>query len=515
MRYGLLLLIFLIGIVSDTEARQTGNRISGQVKDRTGAPVVSANVVVLKDSNVLVKAGLTDTEGRFLIEGIPEGKYYLKVSLIGYEPYSSAEFQLVGSNDLGEIVMGEFSSTLKEVSVRASRPFIEVRADMLIVNVENSIVSAGSSAMEVLQRSPGVTVDNNDNISLKGKQGVMIWIDGKQTPMSGTDLATVLRSMPASSIDKIEIISNPGARYDAAGNAGIINIRTKRDQRLGTNGSVNLTYGQGVYPKYGAGISVNHRNKKVNLYGSYNYARRYWFNHLMLDRRFLNVEEGNKQEFRYDQDNYALFDFNNHIANAGIDYSISQKTSIGLSVNGVTNSFNPKADNNSRALDGNDNLIYNFKTKGRHENFYYNYSANAFFRHQFDSSGRELSVDFDYAAFGNDSKQHFETSYEAPEGSVPPADYYLNSDLQGITQIRSVKADYRQPLSGNARFEAGVKAAYVTADNEPLFFEKAGNEFVLDLKRSNHFIYNENINAAYVNLQKELKKFSLQLGVRA
>src|SRR5690606_29604472 len=184
-------------------------------------------------------------------------------------------------------------------------------------------------------------VDNNDNISLKGKQGVMIWMNGKQTPMSGSDLANVLKSMPANSIDRIEIISNPGARYDAAGSAGIINIITKKDQRLGVNGSINLSAGHGVYPKYAAGGSLNYRNKKVNVYVNYNYAYRMWFNHLMLDRRFLDTND--KLTYRLDQDNYALFDFKNHISVAGIDYTLSSKTTIGMSVSGSRNKFNPEA----------------------------------------------------------------------------------------------------------------------------------------------------------------------------
>ncbi len=225
--------------------------------------------------------------------------------------------------------------------------------------------------------------------------------------MQGADLATVLRSMPSASIDKIEIISNLGARFDAAGSAGIINIRTKKDKRMGLNGTATLTYGQGKYPKYGAGINLNYRNKKFNVYASYNFAYRYWFNHLMLNRRFLDTVAEGKQLFRYNQDNYALFNFRNHIASAGVDYNLTSRTTIGASLSGSTNSFDPKADNVSQALGSNDNLLYNFNTTGRHDNFYYNYAANLNLRHSFDSSGRELGIDADYAAFGNRSNQNF------------------------------------------------------------------------------------------------------------
>lgn len=511
-----LVLIAMLSLICANGWGKPNNTISGKVKEHDGKPVVSANVVLLTDSNRLVKAELTNEQGEYQFTAIQPGQYLIKVTLLGYADYTSGPVTLNANTQIPDIVLAEHATALKEVSVRAQKPFIELRADKLVVNVENSIVSAGASAMEVLQRSPGVTVDNNDNISLKGKPGVIIWIDGRPTPMAGTDLATVLRGMPANSIDKIEIISNPGARYDAAGNAGIINIRTKKDQRIGMNGSANVSYGQGVYPKYGAGINLNYRNKKVNVYGNYNYAMRYWFNHLMLNRRFdTTVNEVVRQLRRYYQDNYALFDFKNHIVNIGIDYSLSSKTTVGLALSGITNTFSPQADNASRAMDMNDNVVYRFYTTGRHHNFHYNYTANVYLRHQFDSSGRELTADLDYAAFGRDGEQNFVTTYQSMEGAEYRPAYYLRSDLNGLTQIRSVRADYRHPLKNKLTIEGGVKAAYVTADNEPLFYEKMNGEYALDPTRSNHFIYNENINAAYINASKDWTRWSLQLGLRS
>ena len=283
---------------------------------------------------------------------------------------------------------------------------------------------------------------------------------------------------------------------------------------MGMNGTANVSYGQGIYPKYSAGLNVNYRNKKFNAYASYNYAQRYWFNHLMLDRRFLDTANNDAQQFRYDQDNYAVFDFKNHIANAGVDYSLSRKTTVGLSGNYVTNRFNPRADNASRALGENNQLLYYFNTTGRHRNFYYNYSANAFLKHAFDSSGRELSIDLDYAAFGNQSNQNFVTTYTTAEGNAYLPDYFLRSELTGKTDIKSVKADYTHPVSSGFKVDAGVKTSFVLADNEPLFFEKINDEYVLDPKRTNHFIYNENINAVYINTSNDWKKWATQIGLR-
>ncbi len=504
------ILLILMIIPTMIYARKEGNAVTGKVTDNEQRAVASANVVLVEGQDRLVKAALTDEQGVFVLENIPAGEYVLKVTMLGYETYSSAKIAVAGNTVVPDIAITAKSTTLNEVAVRAQKPFIEVKADKIIVNVENSIISAGSSAMEVLQRSPGVMVDNNDNISLKGKQGVMIWVNGKQTPMSGQDLANVLKSMPANSIDRIEIISNPGARYDAAGSAGIINIITKKDQRLGVNGSVNLSYGQGVYPKYAGGASLNYRHKKLTAFVSYNYAKRIWFNHLMLNRQFLDSND--QQTSRLDQDNNAVFDFKNHMANAGLDYTLSSKTTIGISVSGITNNFSPKADNKSNRRFADDEIEYWFFTTGRHENDYYNYAGNGYMRHVFDTTGKELAIDLDYAAFGNQSNQNFTTIYRNPNGTENRPDEALSSDLTGLTQIRSVKADLTLPLENKLKVEAGVKSSYVTADNEPIFY--VNNSTIPDPLRTNHFIYNENINAAYLNTNKEWEQFGVQVGLR-
>lgn len=481
--------------------------------DTAREPLPGTSLLLLKDT-ALFRTSVTDADGAFLLEDIPAGTYVLNASSVGYTAYRSDSLVLSADVVLPDIIMKAQPGRLQEVTVQAQKPFIEVAADKIVVNVENSIVSAGSSVMDVLQRAPGVHVDNNDNIALKGKPGVAIWIDGRPAPMQGADLATVLRAMPAGTVDKIELISNPGARFDAAGSGGIINIRTKKDKRLGLNGTATISYGQGRFPKYGAGLNLNYRNKKLNVYASYNYAYRYSFNHLTLDRKFFDTTGENRQLFRYRQDNYSLMNFSNHIASAGVDYSIGARTTVGASLSFSSNSFSPKADNASQALDGSDRLVYDFNTTGRHSNTYYNYAVNVNMKHSFDSSGRELSVDADYATFSSKSDQHFVTAYRNPDGSIYQPDYDLRSDLSGMTQIQSLKADYVHPVSPALRLEAGLKISFAKADNEPLFYELQGGDYKLDTKRSNHFIYNENINAAYFNVSRELSKWSLQLGLR-
>lgn len=492
---------------------QAGN-ISGKIISSTSEPIITASVVLLKaNDNSLVKSDLSDDNGAFVFPEIQDGVYVLKVTALGYSGYSSDAITFAGRDvSMGAIQLLRAANQLKEVNVTAQRSLIEVHADKLVVNVENSVINTGSSAMEILGRSPGVTVDQNDNIVIKGKQGVNVMIDGKQMAVSGADLANILKAMPSNQIKQIEVISNPGARYDAAGTAGVINIVTKRDQRMGMNGSLNASYGQGVYPKYSAGGNLNFRNKKWSSYVSYNYSKRWWFNHLKLDRKFY--DEKDALQFSYVQDNFMKMPMNNHSGSVGMDYSLNDKTIIGVAATAGTTGFDQTANNASRALDGNNDVVYYFNTLGNHRQDYYNYSANANLRQRYNELGKQLSMDVDYARYWSQSNQNFQTQYTRPDGVMYQPDYFMRSDLSGVTQIRSAKADYTYPVNEKLKFEAGAKSSYVTSDNEPLFYEKTLGDFALDVKRSNHFIYKENINAGYVNMNKEWTKWSTQLGLR-
>src|SRR5882724_7878231 len=204
-----------------------------------------------KDS-ALVKISLTDKTGTAEFENIRFGNYIIKVSMMNFTTQYSAAFSLSAEQPVAQIpaiTLQPGVTQLSAVTVTSRKPFIQKLSDRIVVNVENSIVSAGSSAMDVLERSPGVNIDQNDNISLRGRSGVIIMIDGKPTAMTGADLANYLRGLPSAAIERIDIITNPSAKYDAAGNSGIIDIRMKKDQRLGMNGVYTAGYGQGIYPK--------------------------------------------------------------------------------------------------------------------------------------------------------------------------------------------------------------------------------------------------------------------------
>lgn len=516
--YLLALSIILINGHSFSQANFTTGKITATIKNESSAIVPDATVLImsLKDSS-LVKALITDQQGTTGTDNLKEGSYYVMVTHAGYKKYSGNSFLLNAtrpSEDIAITLSLKEEANLKAVVVTAKKPFIERQFDKLVVNVESSITATGSSAFEILERSPGVIIDQNDNISMKGKPGVIIMIDGKVTALSGADLANMLRALPSNSIDKIELITNPSARYDAAGTAGIINIRMKKDQRTGTNGNLALGGGNGKYWRYNGGISLNHRNKKINVFGNYNYNERKLYNELSIVRRFFNAET-DTMTGGFNQFSVMHFMAKTHVARAGIDFFPSKNTTIGIVVNSLFNNLDRNINNQAQALNYKEQVDSFFTTLNHSEEHFKTYGINVNLRHSFDSLGKELSLDLDYATYANHLSPKLATTYYDLAGNRKDNPYILDGNMQGKLNIYSIKADYIHPLKNKAKFEVGIKSSYVKADNDLVFYQLLNNYPNYDSGKSNHFIYDENINSLYLNFNKSIKNWDLQFGLRA
>ena len=491
-------------------------KVSVIIVNEQQSALENSNVELLrsKDSG-LVKIAITDKNGRAEFENIVFGNYLLRISMIGYDRQYSAGFSLSADQPLAElpkILLKQSSVEMKEVTVAGKKPFIQKLSDRIVVNVENSIVSAGSSAMDILERSPGVNVDQNDVISLRGRQGVIIMIDGKPTPMSGADLANYLRGLPSSAIERIDIITNPSAKYDAAGNSGIIDIHMKKDQRLGANGTFTAGYGQGKYPKANSGFTFNYRNKKLNVFGNYNYAYRLGLNHLILDRNFYtNAGVFTGEDLK---DNYSKFPFNSQSSRFGADFFPNKKTIIGFVVNSNFNHIRRTNDNNSVVIDDQRQPSYTFKAFSTNNDHNDNIVGNINLKHTFDSTGKEITADADYGEYNSHSLSTTATQYFKLNGTQQQPDYILTGDQNGKLTLRTAKVDYVNPLKKGAKFEAGAKTSYVSSDNDAKFFDLSSGTPKNDTNKTNHFLYREYNNAAYVNFSKEFKKFNVQFGLR-
>ena len=508
------LTLFFAALYSAAAAQST---ITVRIIDGKSNGVDAATVSLLKakDSS-LVKANITERDGSVTFEQVKEGAYLLSTSVVGYKKAFTGQFTVDQGNQkivVPDVRLSASSSELKEVGVVAKKPFIEKQIDRIVVNVSSSAISAGNTALDVLARSPGVLVNQSDNISMKGKQGVIVMIEGKLTNLSSTDLANLLRSMPANSIDKIELITNPSAKFDAAGSAGIINIILKKDMRYGTNGSLSASAGQGRYGKMNTGINLNYRNKGVNIFGNYNYTYRNGFNNLVLDRQFFN--DNGQLQGAYLQNNYLKFPLHSNLAKVGMDYSPSKNTTIGVVFTGLISQFNPSGNDASDVLDSLRQKVSYFRTTSQASNRLKNYAGNLNFKHNIDTAGQDITADLDYARYNVSSVQDYMTSYFNLDGTKAQPDDILNDHQPGVLDIYSIKADYTLPLKKQVRFEAGFKSSYVKADNNLSFYNIINQTPVFDTTKSNHFLYNENINAGYLNLSKGWGQYKVQLGLRA
>ena len=513
-----LLSIAVLTFISSILIAQTTERgkITGKITDEQQNPIegVTAELLRVKDSG-LVKVAVSDKRGVFEFESIRFGTYLIRTSHINHQRTFSSTITLAAESNTvtaTDIILKPAAKELQNVQVTGRKPFIQQMTDRIVVNVENSVVNAGSSAFDVLERSPGVLIDANDNISMRGRAGVIIMVDGKPSPMSGSDLVNYLRSLPSNAIERIELITNPSSKYDAAGNAGIIDIRMKKDQRFGTNGSFTAGYGQGIYPKANAGINLNYRNKKVNLFGGYNYSYRMNLNHLLLDRNFFENGQFSGQDLK---DNYTKIPLYLNTLRFGADFYPNNKTVYGFVINSNLNSFKPYNNNSSVVIGSNKLPLFNFNTQTKNDNQNKNIAANFNVKHTFDSTGRELTADIDYAYFNTDNSSRVATQYHNLDGSQMQPDYILDGLQDGNLNLRTAKADYVNPLKKEARFETGFKTSFVSADNDARFFNMSNGSPVDDVNKTNHFYYDENINAAYFIYKKEYKKFSYQVGLRA
>ena len=515
MRQTAILLTALYVLSTSLYGQAKKGTITGTVFIEVKIPAEKAIISLIKytDSSVL-KVLLPASGGAFSFEAIEPAVYIIGVSQVGYKKFLSDTFSINESHwqvTLPAIILVAEPKILENIKLESRKPFIERKSDRFIVNVESSITAAGSTVLNVLEQSPGISVNEENGIALKGKQGVIFLIDGKQTPLAGADLINYLKSIPASQVEKIEIITNPSSKYDAAGNAGIINIKFKKDQRQGFNGSLLLSWGQGVYSKPSAGTNGNFRKKKWNLFGNYSIAKPKGFTDFYINRRFYNAQ-GNTESV-FDQNSFIRQPATSHIYKLGADFYAGKKTVIGAFFNGSV--FNNSRDGISSSVISNPDGSLQYSTvtdnglDGKNNNAFGNFN----FKHSFDSTGRELTADIDFGKYNSTIFQDFTNRYLDDNGNFSKEDR-LNIKQRGEITIQSIKADYIHPLERNAKIEAGVKSSFVKTDSDIKFFTVKGDTIEPDLSQSNHFVYEETINAAYLNYTKQFKNTELQAGLR-
>jgi len=490
-------------------------RLEGNVNNENGEPMEYVTVLLRQPhDSVLVSGAVTDAAGLYSFESVAPGKYILTLTFVGYHKQSVLIEQQDGAGicTVPPIILKEDAKVLGEVVVREQKPLVEQDGGKLILNVQNTIIAAGGSAAELLERAPGVSIDQNNQISVNGKTGVNVMIDGKTTYLPPAELLTLLRSMNANNIATIEVISNPSARYDATGNGGVINIKLKKNTLEGFNGSITAGTGYGRYGKANWSIALNYGSKKWNHFLNYGYTYNKRFTDYLTDR--VNLRD-NGDPVYYTQQLYRIQRLPSHTWQGGSEWEWNPKNSITIMTSG---NYNERfTENNSftqiKSAPGNESDS-TFTLTNDQLYRWHNISSSIGYRHLFARAGSEFSIDVDYSSYVFNLNDNF-TIQQFGQADILKKQYNILSDQPSSFDIYTARMDYRHHLNKQTSLETGVKFSYVNTINEIIFTNNQNGQFETDLERSTDFDYTEKVAAGYVTLKTKLWGFDAQWGLRA
>lgn len=484
---------------------QSGKVSATLIDEKTGTPVNFASASLLTGSaQAYLKGTQSDENGVVIFQDVPNGTFTLRVTYVGYSDFVKTNIVVSNSSNLnlGKLVLKPSGELLSEVVIEGRAPAMQIGIDRKIFNVGESLVSAGGTATDLLANVPTLQVDQDGTVSLRGSN-VKILIDGKESAMAGNDVTALLQSLPTNSIDKVEIITNPSSKYDAEGQTGIVNIVLKKNIRTGLNGAVNTSAGS--YDNYMAGLTLNYRDKKFNYFGSYNFNRRNMVGSGKVDNTFLDNNS------RIYNESESSRKGNGHNIKAGVDYNITDRTTLGLSGNMSIRNSDRSEDLNYQ-YSNHPKLSGTSNRNSRQFEDDFAYDLNFDFRHQFKRSGEELTAN---ASYGNDKEDGTNDFLQNFSGPIP-ADGRKNVTSEN-GKVINLQADYVLPFSETSKFEAGyrtqIRKSFDTQFSE-ILVDSLGLYFP-DYKISNDFDFTSSVHALYVNYQNKLsKKIGYQLGLR-
>lgn len=505
-----------VALLQQAAAQTLNGSIKGKIRNSSNEAVPGATVVLtnVADSANTLKMAAT-SNGDFLFSQLNAGVYYLTITSAGMATYYSPQLTLGGANSHIQlpviILRSSKNSELKEIVVTSKRRLIEQDIDKTIVNVDAMISSATSNALEVLSKTPGVTVSINNEIGLNGKEGVLVMIDGRATYLSANDLAAYLKSIPGNLLDKIELMDNPPSKYDAAGSA-IINIRMKRNRAGGLTGGISAAYSQGAYARHNESVNINYNRKKINLFGNFSYSNEKHYISDVYNRSFYADDKTLNSSLV--MNNLQRYTTTSYYTRFGMDYIASAKTAFGFIVNATSNPRHAKLESLSSS-----NFESNFPDSAGNGVIVGsadrdNWGANLNFNHKFNNKGRELTADVNYINYTTPSYQDVVKTVSVADGTGKNTEHFYY-ELFPVLDIYTAKVDYAHPLRNNALLEAGVKSGFVKNDDDAQYFDVEQSNHIPDYSQSNHFIYKEQVHAAYINTRKNWKRLGVQLGLRA
>ena len=500
-----LILSLLIGLFAIAQRPQNFQKptkitLSGKVIDQETQQPLEYATITLKNARFpdRLQGGITNEEGIFNFEIFP-GRYTVTTEYISFEKDIKEGVVLRESKDLGTIALGMEVNSLNEVELVAERTEVEIRLDKRVYNVGKDITVRGGSVSDVMDNIPSVSVDVEGNISLRGNNNVRILINGKPSGLVGLSGPDALRQLPAESIERVEVITSPSARYEAAGTAGILNIILKREELAGFNGSFILN--GGTPTTYGGSASLNWRNKKLNIFSTTSYN----------DGQSLGGGVFNSEYFNGDQPSTftnETRDYNRNrerfFINLGAEYYFDDNTS--LTVSAFTRTSNNGSNNTTiiEDVDLNGNVLNRL---GRYQDETEEDNSSQFtanFTKKFDDKGHELVIEF-----------------QSEESSEDESDFADNTNVFDQTSSTEEKQkrqllqlDYVYPIDENTQFEAGFRGNYSQQDTDYQVFDINGNVSTLNTNLTNYLGFTQNVNAAYTQYGKKINQFSYLLGIR-
>lgn len=510
-----LLFSLFITAFSYAQSEKGLGKISGKIIDNTAQPFAFVTVCLYKKSDTtLIKQSFTTLNGEFVFEEVMIGIYLISADAMGQKKTFSKPFSIDGQKEekkLAWLQLMPDERELNTVMISSKKSLVTHKNGKVILNVAGSILATGNTAMEILAKAPGVTMDREGNISLRGKSGVEVMINGKPTYLSTDRLTALLRATNGNNIETIELMSQPPASYDAAGSAGIINIKLKKEDNYGTNGNVFAGAGYGRYYKSNGGISLNHRTKHFNIFGNYDYLNNKEYQDLKITRSNTLAEE----KTSFDQKSLEVTTIKNNSYKAGIDYSINDKTIVGLVTNGDVNN-NSSINDNFTAIGNQPGKIdstLRATNPGRTEHKNQSYNINL--KSVLDTIGQEFSADIDYSQFRSNNETVYNNMFYDVIGNSLKTPYIFRNATPSTVKIWAGKIDYVYPISHKTKLETGIKSSEVHTDNYFQFDNFIANNWQNDQDKSNRFIYKEQINATYANLNTTIHATTIQLGLRA
>ena len=501
---------------------QGSGKITGKIVDaQTNETIPFASAILLdKKTKATIKIVQTDLDGAFILNNLPKGVFTFKASYVGFQTMVRDSVSIsdqVTSVDFGSIKMKiAKGNLLNEVTVTAPKPTMQLGIDKKVFSVDQSIVSEGGSASDLLQNVPSVQTDMEGNVSLRGSAGVRVLIDGKPSLIAGGNVAQILQSIPASSIESVELITNPSAKYDAEGQSGIINIVLKRNKKLGFNGSLALTGGN--RDNYNANTNLSFQNKKVNLYGNYSYRYGNRIGGGFNNITYLNPSNPSVPTGYADQFSDSRNLEKGHNVKAGLDYYLAEKSVISFS-----SGFNIRDNNQNEFLNidqlgATRNPLELSYRDNLNEGTGNSYDLNVDFSQKFKKPKEELTFNFSFGEGINDNYQIYNTNvYNQGGAAVSGLPDIQRNDRKGFNRNYNAQLDYALPVGKLGKIEAGLRSQIRIAESstyaDEISLVDGGYDFNYAL--SNQFNSKDQVHAAYFNYQNQVQNFGYQLGLRA